>query len=208
MDTERLARTLDRFLPHTVRSAIALTGGIAIELHCRNTGRSSGRKQIADVDFVATSVTAISPSVASTLLVSHFHLPQPGYPKFLVQLVDPDTRLRIDVFPDVAGSIMHATERVVGAHRVRVLSARSILDHKVHSMAHASAARPIDEKHQRDAMILGSMCRDRVEPLPKEWLTKDIYGMDLSPCPRCEMSRHPGFAVAARQTIFEILGYN
>ena len=57
------------------------------------------------MDFVASSVETVAPSVASTLLVSHFHLPHPGYPKFMVQVVDPETRLRIDVFPDLAVSI-------------------------------------------------------------------------------------------------------
>jgi hypothetical protein len=207
-DEERLAATLARFLPHTNRSAIALTGGIAIHLHCHDAGVSSGRTRIADVDFVASSVETVAPSVASTLLVSHFHLPHPGYPKFMVQVVDPETRLRIDVFPDVAVSIALAVERTVGGQSVRVLDPRSILDHKVQGMSRASAARPIDEKHSRDAMLLGSICGQRIAPLPPESIVKDVYRMDLTPCPRCEASRTPGFTVAPRQQIFEILGYN
>jgi hypothetical protein len=207
-DVKRLAATLSRFLPHTAPSAVALTGGVAIEMHCYDAGSSSGRNRIADVDFVATSVEAIAPSVCSSLLVSHFHLPHPGYPKFMVQVVDPETRLRIDVFPDLVGSITQATERIVAGQHLRVLAAESILDHKVIGMARASAARPIDEKHQRDAIVLGSLCGRRIDRLPSESLTREVYGMDLTPCPRCEVSRTPEFSVAPRQRVFEILGYS
>lgn len=207
-DLDRLSATLARFLPHTKHAALALTGGVAIQIHCHDAGISSGRIRIADVDFIATSVDTIAPSVATSLLLSHFHLPHPGYPKFMMQVVDPDTRLRIDVFPDLVGSIARATERRVAGHRLLVLDSHSILDHKVQGMLRASAAHPIDEKHPRDAMILGSLCGRQLNPLPVDWMTKDIYGMDLTPCQRCEMSRTPGFAVAPRQRIFEILGYN
>jgi hypothetical protein len=207
-DLERLSVTLARFLPHVNPSAVALTGGVAIHIHCHAAGVNGGRTRIADVDFVATSVDAIAPSVATSLLVSHFHLPQPGYPKFMVQVVDADTRLRLDVFPDLVGSIARAMERTIAGHCLRVLDAHSILDHKVQGMSRASATRPIDEKHPRDAMILGSLCGRRVDPLPLDSMTKDIYGMNLTPCPRCEVSRTPGFPVAPRRRIFEILGYN
>jgi hypothetical protein len=40
-------------------------------------------------------------------------------------------------------------------------------------------------------------------------ITEEVYdGMDLTPCPRCEVSRTPAIAVASRERIFEILGYN
>src|SRR5215472_16271374 len=94
-DLERLSASFSRLLPHADLTALALTGGVAIEIHCREAATTSGRMRIADVDFVAASVDAIAPSVSRSLLVSHFHLPQPGYPNFMVQLVDPETRLRI-----------------------------------------------------------------------------------------------------------------
>lgn len=148
IDLDRLSTTLARFLPYTNRSAIALTGGVAIEIHCSDAGVSSGRTRVADLDFVAVSVKTIAPSVAGSLLVAHFfHLPQPGYPKFLVQVVDPETRLRIDVFPDLAGAIARAAERTVAGHPVRVLDPHSMLDHKVRALSRASAA-----PNRRDAV--------------------------------------------------------
>jgi hypothetical protein len=204
-DEKRLSATLTRFLPHT--GAIALTGGVAIQMHCHDAGIGSPRR-IADVDFVATSIDDIEPSVATDFLVSHFHLPHRDYPKFMIQLVDPATRLRIDVFPDLVGSIACARRQTVAGHRLRVLSACSILEHKLLGMSRASTARPIDEKHTLDAMILGQICGRRVDPLPTGALTKDAYTGDLSPCPRCNASRTSGFPVAPRHRVFEILGYS
>jgi len=207
-DLERLSATLARFLAHIAVDSMALTGGVAIQIHSHSAGVSSGRTRIADLDFVATSVDAIRASVATHFLVSHFHLPHPGYPKFMVQVVDPDTRLRIDVFPDLVGSIGRATLSTVAGQRLLVLDAHSILDHKLHGLSRASAARPIDEKHRRDAITLASLCGRHVDPLQTDWVTIEIYDVDLRPCPRCEVSRTPGFNVAPRQQIFEVLGYN
>jgi hypothetical protein len=207
-DLQRLGATLDRFLAHVDASAIALTGGVAIELLCQDAGVSSGRARLTDVDFVATSVDAVSASVVADLLVSHFHLPHPGYAKFMVQLVDPETRLRLDVFPDLAGSIARAAERTIAGRRLLVLDAHSILDHKTQSVRQASASRPIDEKHAHDAMVLGALCGRPIVSPPPEVLTQEIYGKDLTPCLRCEVSRTARFAVAPRQRIFEILGYS
>ena len=207
-DLQRLAATLDRFLPHVDVSAIALAGGVAIQLHCHDAGVSSGRTRIADVDFVATSVDAVSASVTADLLIAHFHLPQPGYSKFLLQMVDPETRLRVDVFPDLGGAIAQASERTIAGRRLRMLAARSILDHKAQGISGASTSRPIDEKHARDAIVLAELCGCRISLPSPNALTRDVYRRDLTPCPRCDASRTATFAVAPRQRIFDILGYN
>jgi hypothetical protein len=39
----------------------------------------------------------------------------------MIQLVDPDTRIRIDVFPDFAGSIADARATQIGEHWMQVL---------------------------------------------------------------------------------------
>jgi hypothetical protein len=59
-DVERLSAILARFLPQTVPHAIALTGGIAIQLHCHEAGVADRSRRIADVDFVARSIEAVA----------------------------------------------------------------------------------------------------------------------------------------------------
>jgi hypothetical protein len=207
-EIERLSSSLGRLLPHANLARIALTGGVAIQLHCHHAGCPPARTVVADVDFVATDVTAVSPAVSDSLLVSHFHTPQPGYPKFMVQLVDPATRIRIDVFPDLVGSIARAIETTVAGHSILVLDVTSILDHKLGGVARASTARPLDEKHVRDALLLGRLCGRHADPLPESMIYRPVYDKDLTPCARCEVSRSAEFPIAPRERVFEILGYN
>src|SRR5262245_21750493 len=96
----RLALCVDRLASHVDRARIALTGGVAIQLGLAALGKRGPRTRVADLDFVATSIDAVTPRATGTFLVSHFHTVQAGIPKFMIQLVDPLTRIRIDIFPD------------------------------------------------------------------------------------------------------------
>jgi hypothetical protein len=206
--TRRLSGTLSRFLPHVNKEDMALTGGVAIDLHLSAAGLPATRNGIADVDFVAGHVSAVSPGVALDFLISHYHLPQPGYAKFMVQVVDPVSRIRIDVFPDLVGSLVSAQQIVVAGHTLAVLDARSIMTHKLLTLAKSSPDHLADEKHQRDAVVLAALLGERIDPVSAAYLTKEIHGMDLSPCPRCEVSRRPEFPLASKQVVFDVLGYN
>ncbi len=97
----------------------------------------------------------------------------------MVQVVDPATRIRIDVFPDLVGSISRAVETTVA-----------------------------DEKHVQDAMLLGRLCGRQIDPLAESVMARPVYEKDLTSCARCEASRSPDFPIASRQRVFEILGYN
>jgi hypothetical protein len=206
--TQRLSGTLTRFLPHVKRAAIALTGGVAIDLHLTAAGLPRTRNGIADLDFVAGNVTAVSPGVVHDFLISHYHLPQPGYPKFMVQVVDPMSRIRIDLFPDLVSSLERARQTVVAGHVIAILDARSIMTHKQLTLAHSSPDHLVDEKHQRDALVLAALLGEQIGLVPPTHLTKETYGMELSACPRCEASRRPEFPLASKQAVFDILGYN
>src|SRR5262245_54799390 len=105
IELERLAGCLGRLLPHVKRDGVAITGGVAMQFALTGLGRQALRNGIADLDLVAASIEVISPSVVEEFLLSHYHVVRPGVPKFMIQLVDPVSRLRIDVFPDLAGSL-------------------------------------------------------------------------------------------------------
>jgi hypothetical protein len=98
-------------VPHVDTMNVALTGGVAIVMLLEK-----GRERITDVDFVAGRMDAIRGSVTRDFLVSHYHVAQPGVPKAIVQLVDPDTRLRIDFFPDLAGAVKRAGRSAAASH--------------------------------------------------------------------------------------------
>jgi len=123
---------------------------------------------VADLDFVATSLEAVSSSVVGQCLVSHYHVERPGVPKFMIQLVDPESRIRIDVFPDLVGSIADARATEIGEHRMQVLPLEKIFEHKVQTLVRASPAAPIDPKHVRDALRLGLSSPRACRPWPQK----------------------------------------
>jgi hypothetical protein len=208
IDADRLSVCLGRLTPHLQLSAVALTGGIAMQVGLTGLGHASGRNRIADLDFVATSLEAVSASVVGPFLVSHFHVLRPGVPKFMVQLVDPESRLRIDIFPDLAGSIPNAQVTAIGAYQLPVLPLEKIFEHKVQALSRASAAAPIDPKHAHDARVLGIALRRSVPTVAPGSLAADAYGLDQDwYCGRCELSRDADWPLAPKGEIFELLGW-
>jgi hypothetical protein len=198
---------LTKLLPHVDCHEVALTGSIAIELHLVAAGLPTLGRAAGDVDFVATRLTAVAPTIGRDFLISHFHVPRSGYPKFIVQLVDPVSRLRIDVFADLMGAVPNAKRIAVAGHHLLVLDARSILGHKLKILQSASAAQPVDDKHMRDACLLGAMLGEDIEAIPTAHFTTEVHGRDLSACPRCEASLNANFPIASKQQVLDILGY-
>ena len=206
---DRLTGCLDRLVPHVRLDSVAMTGGVAMQLGMARLGRQSVRSEIADLDFVAACIGAVRPGVADEFLVSHYHVVQPGVPKFMIQLVDPESRLRVDVFPDLVGSLADARSTEVGAHIILVLPLERIFEHKVHTLGRASRSAPIDPKHVRDAHTLGEVLGRKPPDVAPEALAADVYGIDADwSCERCELSHHPRWPLAPREQIFELLGWD
>jgi hypothetical protein len=197
-DVERLVGCLDRLIPHVRRDRVAITGGVALQLGRAQSGRPSVRNQLADLDLVAASADAIAPAVVGPFLVSHYHTVRPGVPKFMIQLVDAASGIRVDVFPDLVGSLADGRETFIGTHSVQVLPLERVFDHKVLTLSRASRAAPVDPKHVRDATILGDLLGRPVPEVATEALAPDIYGIEADySCERCELSRHPGWPLDA-----------
>lgn len=200
-DEDRLAACLARLWPHLDGEALALTGGVAIGVHLPS------RRRLADVDFVAARMDAVRPSVTREYLVSHYHVPGPGVKKAIVQLVDPATRLRIDVFPDHAGAVARATKNVVAGGPRLVVGAADLLAHKRALLARAREGGTVDDKHWEDACALAALCGEPAPPAPAS-MARDVYSTDLGyVCDRCARSASPAFPLADKREIFAILGY-
>ena len=204
----RLGGCLDRLTPHLRMNCIALTGGVGMQVGLAALGYSGVRDHVADLDLVATSLDAVSSSVVDRFLVSHYHEVRPGVPKFMIQLVDPVSRIRIDVFPDLAGSIANARAVHIGQHPMPVLPLDKIFEHKIQTLVRASPVAPIDPKHIQDALSLGAVLSRPVPTVAAAAVAPDVYGTDEdSFCNRCALSLHPAWALAPKERIFEVLGW-
>jgi len=199
---------LRRLAGHLAPGEWALTGSVAIDVWMREAGRARIRTSVTDIDLVAAELSSIRRGIASDFLVSHYHVPQPGFPKFLLQLVDQSARLRIDIFPDTAYSIASAVERTISGVRAPLLPAARILDHKLRTLAGLSAVRPVAAKHFRDASALAELCGCQAPQAAEEFLIEDVYSAEIGPpCERCGASRDPDFPLAPKEMILGLLGY-
>jgi hypothetical protein len=203
-EVARLAGCLSRLLPHLRSDGVAITGSVAMEIGLARAGHAGSPRTITELDLVAIGLEVVSPGVSTAFLVSHYHVPQPEASRFMVQLVDPVARIRIDIFPDLAGSIEQAQTVTIGDHAVKVLTLESIFDHK--ARAQASRSQPVDPGHHRDAETLQNIVAGDHPTAAAEALVREVYGAaaDLT-CRRCEASRDPRFPLASRQEILDIL---
>lgn len=207
-EIERLTGCLGRLLPHTHPEKIALTGSVAMELRLAEQGAGRVRTTLTDLDFIVSSPSAVGSTVAAQFLVSHYHVVGPGVRKFTLQLVDPDSGLRIDVFPDLTGSLGTAGVVPVDGLCFKVLSLTSIFDHKLSVVTGASREKPVDPKHYRDLRALGAVLDREVPEVSASCLAKDVYETDVGLiCRRCQLSEDPRFRLAPKREILSILGY-
>jgi hypothetical protein len=199
------AECLGRFLSH-IDAPVALTGGVAIQLHAERYGLQARKSATnRDVDFVARDLPAIGPTATADFLVSHYHLPQP---KFLVQLVDPISRVR-DMFPHLVDFIAHAEETGFRDYRVKVLTREAILAHKMQILNGALAKdHVVDPKHYCDAIVLSELLGETAPTFPMHLLAPDVYSTDVTMrCVKCEASRTTLFTLAPKPAIYAILGH-
>jgi hypothetical protein len=128
----------------------------------------------------------------------------------MIQLVDPVSGIRVDVFPDLVGSIAESSEISLGPHCVRMLSAQRIFEHKLGTLSRASPAKPIDPKHVRDAFALADLLQSHadVPVVAADALAPDVYGGEAdASCLRCQLSTHADWPLAPKEQIFETLGW-
>jgi hypothetical protein len=207
-DERRLAICLQK-VDHLLRPApFAVCGGIAVQLALAQHGWSRPDHRLKDVDILAVELDHVSPERFDGWLLSHFHRPHPGYDKRFVQLVDRDTRLRVDVFHDARERWRDAAPHQFGDVSVLVLGARQVLTHKRRLIEAASVERPIDPKHFEDARLLASLFGESEPKLAVSYLRSDVYGTDLSaPCRRCMASMPLPVPLAPKTEILSLLGY-
>ena len=207
-EVQRLSACLGRLTPHLCYDDVAITGGVAIQLGMAERGQAGSRRTIEDLDLVARSIDAVLPSVTGAFLVSHYHVVKPGVPKFMVQLVDPVSGIRVDIFPDLAGSVVRAGVTTVGPQFVKAVTVGDILEHKLLTISKASPASPVDPKHARDAHALCTLLGRPMPAIAAGSLVEEVYGIDEGFCQRCQLSSDPRFPLAPKDQICSLLGWS
>src|SRR5262250_544379 len=95
-DADRVVCTLRKLSRHCTRHWV-LTGGLAVEVHRLQRGRTASARKLGDIDFITETFDRVPESLADDFMFRHIHpFDPPG--KTLLQAVDAESAVRIDVF--------------------------------------------------------------------------------------------------------------
>lgn len=198
----------------------ALTGGFAFEIHADRLGLQPSVRPLNDIDFVVSAFDSIPETLADEFLFRHVHpFDPPG--KTLLQLVDPESALRIDVFR-ACGQTMRRASGVVSLEDLVARAARLLLD--------LADGVPVASKHARDYLRFVDLVdaetawqdhRKPTHPLTFREADRSIRelirihpGLLITPeysnntgeiCPRCVPTA--AFQLADPNVVLSLLGY-
>jgi hypothetical protein len=229
-DADRASTTIRKLARHDI-SGWGLTGGLAVQFHCRAHRSPSSIRRLSDLDFITSDFDSIPESLAGDFLFRHVHpLDPPG--KTILQLVDAGTSLRVDVVRAVGATMSRVIEIEIGSMPMRIISLEDLIARAARLLLDLAAGIPTPSKHARDYLRMAAF----VNPLQVEtaWqdqrrptqpttfpeaatLVRDLiltrsnllitpeYSNTATACPRCVPS--PPFQLADPKLIRSLLGY-
>lgn len=110
-DASRFAEVLSLLSKHFIESMI-VTGSFAVEWQVRKKNGDARKRPLNDIDVVALKgLAGIGNSLRTDFLIHHFH-PTRETGNVLIQLVEPKTETRIDVFSPRTPSLLERTSKV------------------------------------------------------------------------------------------------
>ncbi len=231
-DVDRASRTLAKLTLHDI-SGWALTGGFATEIHSLLRGREPLVRNLNDIDFAADSFSAIPKSLAEDFLFRHIHPDDPPG-KTMAQLVDADSRLRVDVFrafgetlrrTSMISGVLPAPMRVISLEDLLARSARLSLDLARGEFTAAKYVRDFlrlsrlanvddveiawrDQRKTRDPATFAEASaelRALIPANPHLLVTPQYSQEPTEVCGRCEAK--PPFVLAKPELVLALLGY-
>ena len=120
-DVERVLNTLRKL--NDCGLDYAVTGGIALE---PALGSQLGRRRpFNDIDLVVSSLNILPSALGLRFLISHVH-PRRPIGKLAIQLVDPEQRVRIDVFSACGATMERVRLATIGNMSVKVVAVEDL----------------------------------------------------------------------------------
>jgi len=165
-DAKRASRTFEKLSRHDI-SGWALTGGLAIELYWLDLQGEPAIRVLNDIDFIVDSFEAIPASLADGFIFRHIHpFDPPG--RTLLQCVDPETKVRVDVFRAYGEEMSRCSEIDSPAGNIRVVSLEDLVARSARLALDLAFVTPVPAVHAADFLRLAEL----VEPARVEavWL--------------------------------------
>jgi hypothetical protein len=230
-DSDRALRTFHKLAHHEIRDW-AITGGLAIELHSLRLRCQPSVRALNDLDFVVSAFDCIPATLGDDFLFRHIHpLDPPG--KTILQLIDPDSALRIDVFSAHGAIMRRATRIALGFGAFQVISLEDLVARAARLTLDIVEGVSVQSKHAIDFLRLAALAdAEEVEaawqdhrkpthpatfkdassllhdliPGRQECLIAPDYSKDIGEvCPRCMPTA--AFHLADPNVVLSLLGY-
>jgi hypothetical protein len=231
-DAERFERVIGA-VASFVRGLPIVTGSFAVEW---NIGKAGGRvvpRRLNDIDLVVEDASAISPAISGKFLVHHFH-PTREKGNVLMQLVDPETATRVDIFSARSASVTERSHQArSGGVDVLVLSAEDLAARLLAIVVIVLDGRTVDPKYfESFSRLLEVVDRNAVSRLWQEYRWGNYAGAFLPTAEKVmrRLHDHPellkpieypkdvdaacgwcveteDFPIADRREVFRLLGY-
>jgi len=231
---ERLAETLRRTCDGAI-APVLIVGSIALRYHLNRHGCAPLHRPLHDLDLAVSDVESLPPVEGEALLVSHYHPDSAtsGTGRLLLQLVDPETALRIDIFHALPGAFHRASPLGHCSPHIFVACIEDVLVRSILVLGAQIESGSVEFKHVETIQRLSDIVK--MEKADQLWATIDqgvwpgsireaiehagsvlqdhpsLYGvlqygrLDDPPCDQCLWTdRYP---LAEKHRIFEILGY-
>ena len=227
----RVSTLFRKLARHDIRHW-AITGGLAVEIHCLRLGRPSSPRTLNDVDFIAESFDGVPESLGNDFLIRHVHpLAPPG--KTMLQFIDPESALRADVFRASDRTMHRASVLEFPERALRLISLEDLLARTARLALALAEAVPTPAKHAVDFLRLAELIdpaaveaawQDHRKPKhPAGFHETNLLLRDLIPasrsllitpehskdieqvCPRCAPTA--AFPLADPKMVFSVIGY-
>lgn len=142
-DTQKVLGILSRFIPHVVQENFVIVGGIARRHHLMRHGIPFPPRPFNDLDFKIRDRSEMRPSVTSEFLIAHYHLPRNT--AFFAELVDPQTKVTIDVF-DYYHPPIDPEEVQIAGFQLKIRGAEDQLTKTVYDLMKITKGRALSPK--------------------------------------------------------------
>jgi len=124
-DADRVSLTLSNLLKHDLRG-LALTGGLAVEIHRITRGCLPSVRKLNDIDFITESFDSVPMTFANSLLFRHIHpFDPPG--KTLFQCIDTESAVRVDIFRAYGGETRRTSLAHFAFGAIRLISFQDLV---------------------------------------------------------------------------------
>lgn len=229
-DTQKALQVLSKLIPYVVPENLVLVGGLARRYHLLRSDVSFPQRPFNDLDLMIKDRTDLNPSVTDKFLIAHYHLPRNT--SFFAQLVDPQTKVAIDVF-DYYHSPVDPEEVQVNGLALKIRSAEDQLTKTAYDLMKITKGnnlypKEFDSADQLLQMVdlekadaIWRMKYASLYPFPlaeaihraKEEATRhpervfEFHNRRTEPFVCLECTEVPGFPIAPKEEVIKTLGY-